>query len=91
MGYPAENAIRPLAVGRKNYLFAGNETGGQNLAILLSLATCCHDNGINFREWLDDVCRRLGTTKAAEIDTLLPHQWKPCQVASATECQTTNA
>lgn len=72
---PAENAIRSIAVGRKNWLFAGNENGGQNLAILFSLAATCKANGIPFRKWLEDVLPRLSSTPAGKVDSLLPHLW----------------
>ncbi len=74
---PAENAIRPIALGRKNYLFAGSEAGGQNLAILLSLTASCKQNNINPQSYLDDVLTRIHTTSAKDIDSLLPHLWHP--------------
>ena len=74
---PAENAIRPIALGRKNWLFAGSEPGGQHLAVMQSMAATCKANNINFRAWMEDVLIRISTTTAAEIDTLLPHLWKP--------------
>ena len=77
LGYPAENAIRPIALGRKNYLFAGSEAGGQNLAILLSLVVSCKQNNINPQAYLEDVLTRIHTTPAKSIDTLLPHLWQP--------------
>jgi len=73
---PAENAIRPIAVGRKNWLFVGGEGGGQRFAILRSFATTYEANGINFRSWLEDVLPRLGSTPAKDVDSLLPHLWK---------------
>jgi transposase len=74
---PAENAIRPIALGRKNYLFAGSEAGGQNLAMLLSLTASCKQNNINPQAYLEDILTRIHTTPAKDIDTLLPHLWKP--------------
>ncbi len=74
---PAENAIRPIALGRKNYLFAGSEAGGQNLAILLSLVVSCKQNKINPQAYLEDVLTRIHTTPAKLIDSLLPHLWQP--------------
>ncbi len=73
---PAENVIRPIALGRKNWLFAGSEPGGQHLAIMQSMAATCKANNINFRAWMEDVLVRISTTPAAEIDSLLPHLWK---------------
>ena len=74
---PMENMIRPIALGRKNWLFAGSEGGGKHLAILQSFAATCKANKVNFRTWLEDILLRLGTTPAADIDTLLPHLWQP--------------
>jgi hypothetical protein len=74
---PAENVIRPIALGRKNWLFAGSEPGGQHLAIMQSMAATCKANSVNFRAWMEDVLVRISTTPAAEIDSLLPHLWKP--------------
>jgi transposase len=76
---PMENMIRPIALGRKNWLFAGSEGGGQHLAILQSFAATCKANQVNFRAWLEDVLLRLSTTPAADIDTLLPHLWQPAR------------
>lgn len=74
---PMENMIRPIALGRKNWLFAGSEGGGRHLAILQSFAATCKVNKVNFRTWLEDVLLRLGSTPATDIDTLLPHLWQP--------------
>ncbi len=72
---PAENVIRPLALGRKNWLFAGNEAGGKHLAMLAGLAATCHKNNVNFRRWLEHILVKLSITPASEIDSLLPHRW----------------
>ncbi len=72
---PAENSIRPIALGRKNYLFAGNEEGGRRLAILLSLAATCKANKINVQQYFEDVLQKIHTTPANQIETLLPHLW----------------
>ena len=55
-----------------NCLFAGNEAGGQRLAILYSFAATCKANGICFRKWLEDVLPRLNATPAEQIDSLIP-------------------
>lgn len=72
---PAENAIRPLALGRKNWLFAGSEAGGKSLAILASFAATCKKNNVNFRAWIENVLCRLNSTPAEDADFLLPHLW----------------
>ena len=76
---PAENAIRPWALGRKNWLFVGNERGGEKSAIIASLVATCKDNQVDFKAWLEDVLTRLGTTRHDDIDSLLPHNWTPAR------------
>ena len=68
-----ENAIRPLALGRKNFLFAGNHDAAIRAAIVYSLFSCCKAAGIDTRSWLEDVLRRIPTEKNPE--TLLPGRW----------------
>lgn len=72
-----ENAIRPVALGRANYLFVASERGGKAAAVLYSLIQSAVANGINPYAYLRDVLTRLPTTKAKDIDSLLPHLWKP--------------
>lgn len=71
----AERAVRPLALGRKNWLFVGNEEGGQAAATLFSLVQTCRGLGINPREYLEDVMRRLMSHPMNALDTLLPDRW----------------
>ena len=75
--YPAEIQMRRIAIGRRNWLFTGSETGGQNLAILFSFAATCKANAVNYRQWLEDVLIRINTTPISQIDSLLPQNWKP--------------
>ena len=70
-----ENAIRPLALGRKNYLFAGNHDAAVRAAIVYSLFSCCKAAGIDIRTWLEDILRRLPSEK--DMDRLLPSNWQP--------------
>lgn len=72
----AERAARPLAIGRKNWLFVGNEDGGEAAAILLSLVQTCRAVGVNPREYLEDVMRRLMSHNSQKVDELLPNVWK---------------
>jgi hypothetical protein len=74
---PIENAIRPVALGRKNWLFAGSETAGKRAAAIMSLLATVKANGHEPQAWLTDVLTRLPTTLDRDIDTLLPHSWKP--------------
>lgn len=69
---PIERAIRPVAIGRKNWLFAGSETAGQRAAAIMSLIATARANGIEPHAWLTDVLTRLPTTKNRDIDSLLP-------------------
>ena len=68
-----ENAIRPLALGRKNFLFAGNHDAAVRTAIVYSLFSCCKAAGIDTRSWLEDVLRRIPTEKNPEM--ILPGHW----------------
>lgn len=69
---PIENAIRPIAIGRKNWLFAGSETAGKRAAAIMSLIATAKANGIEPHAWLTDVLTRLATTKDRDIASLLP-------------------
>ena len=69
---PIENAIRPIAIGRKNWLFAGSETAGKRAAAIMSLIATAKANGIEPHAWLTDVLTRLPTTKDRDIESLLP-------------------
>lgn len=71
----AERAIRPLAIGRKNWLFFGSADGGDAAAILLSLVQTCRGLEINTREYLEDIFRRLMGHSAQRLEELLPDQW----------------
>lgn len=71
----AERAIRPLAIGRKNWLFFGSKDGGEAGAILLSLVQTCRGLGINPREYLEDVFRRIMGYNSQKLEELLPDRW----------------
>lgn len=73
----AERALRVVAVGRKNWLFAGSERGGRAAGIFYTLIESAKANGHNPRVYLEDVLRRLPTTLDKHLDTLLPHRWTP--------------
>ncbi len=70
-----ENAIRPLALGRKNYLFVGSDEGGQRAAMMYSFFASCKIHNLNPLEWLTDVLRRIANHPINQIDELLPHKW----------------
>jgi transposase len=71
-----ENLIRPIAVGRRNYLFAGSHEGAQRAAMFYSFFACCKLNGVAPGEWLADVMRRLPAHPINRIGELLPHRWQ---------------
>lgn len=71
----AERAVRPLAIGRKNWLFLGSEEGGEAAAIILSLVQTCRALNVNPREYLEDVMRRLMSHSNQKISELLPDNW----------------
>jgi hypothetical protein len=71
----AERAVRPLAIGRKNWLFVGSEEGGEAAAIILSLVQSCRGMGVNPREYLEDIMRRLMSHPANKLIELLPANW----------------
>jgi len=73
-----ENAIRPLAIGRKNYLFCGNSDAAIRAAMVYSLLGSCKAAGINPAEWLEDVLSKIYsyTKENRNLEELLPHSWK---------------
>ncbi|MFB9066899.1 IS66 family transposase [Pseudofulvimonas gallinarii] len=68
----AENAIRPIALGRKNWLFAGSEQAGRRAAAIMSLLATAKANGIEPHAWLENTLTHLPTTLNRDIDSLLP-------------------
>ncbi len=76
---PVERSIRPVAVGRKNFLFAGSHLGAQRLAKIYSLIGTCKMNGVDPWVWLEDVITRMNNHPINKIHELLPHNWKKNQ------------
>ena len=72
-----ENQIRPIAIGRNNWLFAGSLRAGQRAAAVMSLIQSARMNGHDPYAYLNDVLTRLPTHKANQIEELLPHRWQP--------------
>ena len=76
----AENAIRPLTLSRKNFLFCGNHEAAENTAVICSLLATCKAQEVNPREWLNDVIARLPyyqeKDSGKDIRELLPDVWK---------------
>lgn len=72
-----ENTIRPIALGRKNYLFAGSHAAAQHSAIIYSLLGSCQLNGVNPQQWLEDVLSKLNDPDyEGKFSDLLPNRWK---------------
>jgi hypothetical protein len=71
----AERAIRPLTIGRKNWLFVGSEDGGRATATVMSLVQTCRNLDINPQDYLEDILRRIMSHPAKQIHELLPDQW----------------
>jgi transposase len=76
----AENGVRPLALGRKNYLFCGNHEAAGRTAIIYSLLGTCKINNVNPIQWLTDVFNRIQDCKINDLDKLLPEEWRLSQL-----------
>lgn len=72
-----ENRIRPIAIGRSNWLFAGSLRAGKRAAPIMSLIHSAKLNGLDPYAYIRDVLERLPTQPASRIEELLPHRWKP--------------
>ena len=72
----AERALRGVAIGRKSWLFAGSDRGGERAAAMYSLIVTAKLNNVDPRAWLADVLRRISDHPAARLDELLPWNWK---------------
>jgi transposase len=73
---PAERALRPLCVGRGNWLFAGSERGGHAAAILYSLIASAKRHGLDPFAYLRDLLARIPTHPQRDIEQLFPNNWK---------------
>lgn len=74
---PIENSIRPAALGRRNWMFAGSHNGAQRSAMMYSFFGVCKLHGVNPEAWLTDVLNRLPDHSILKLDELLPNNWKP--------------
>ena len=75
----AERAIKPIVIGRKNYLFMGGPKGGEAAAIMYTLVETCKRNKVDPYHYLADVLERLPTHPNKKINELLPYNWQPSQ------------
>ena len=74
-----ENAIRPIALGRKNWLFCGNDDAAENAAIMYSMLGCCKAHEVNFRDWLVYFLNNIhmyDNDYSKDLAELLPHNFK---------------
>jgi transposase len=73
----AERALRGIALGRKSWLFAGSDRGGQRAAAMYSLIVTCKMNRVDPQAWLTDVLSRIAAHPAHRLDEFLPWNWTP--------------
>ena len=78
----AERALRGVAIGRRNWTFAGSDEGGRRAAAVYSLIQSCKLNDVDPQAWLAFVLAKLPDHPAKKIDELLPWNWKAAQVAA---------
>src|SRR5205085_8245500 len=72
----AERALRGIALGRRSWLFAGSDRGGERAAAMYTLIVTAKLNGIDPQAWLADVLRRIADYPVSRLDQLLPWHWK---------------
>jgi transposase len=80
---PAERALRCVAIGRKNYLFAGSDAGGRRAAAIYSLIESAKLNALNPQHYIADVLARIADHPARRIAELLPWNWQPLDATRA--------
>ena len=73
----SENALRRVAVGRKNWLFAGSDNGGRTAATLFSMIATCERHQVEPMTYLRDVLTRIAAMPISQLGTLLPDRWQP--------------
>src|SRR4029450_1174256 len=73
----AERALRGVAIGRRNWTFAGSDSGGRRAAAIYTLVATAKLTDVDPRAWLADVLARIADHPANRIDELLPWNWKP--------------
>jgi hypothetical protein len=79
----AERQLRGVALGRKAWMFAGSDRGGERAAAMYSLIATAKLNGVDPRAWLADVLARIADHPASRLHELLPWHWKAAQAAPA--------
>jgi hypothetical protein len=71
-----ERSIRPMVIGKKNYLFAGSHEGAERAAAYYSFFITCRLNGVNPKQWIEDVFNKIEHTKPSQYHTLFPQNWR---------------
>jgi len=79
----AERALRGIALGRKAWLFAGSDRGGERAALMYTLIQTARLNDVDPQAWLADVLARINEHKVRDLDQLLPWNWTPTPVSLA--------
>lgn len=79
---PAENALRRVALGRKNWLFCGSDTGGHTAAVLFSLIATCQRHKVEPFAYLRDVLTRIAATPISQLDQFLPDRWQAARLTT---------
>ncbi len=74
---PAERALRPIGAGRRNWLFAGADTGAETLAPAMTIIETVKMNGLAPQAYLADILTRIHDHKINRLDELLPWNWAP--------------
>jgi hypothetical protein len=78
----AERALRAVALGRKAWLFAGSDRGGERAALVYSLLTTCKLNDVDPLAWLTDVLARIAEHPMHRLKELMPWNWKLLQTTA---------
>jgi hypothetical protein len=73
----AERALRGIALGRKSWLFAGSDRGGQRAAVMYSLIVSAKMNDVDPQAWLAHVLANIADTPVTRLSELLPWNWRP--------------
>jgi hypothetical protein len=72
---PVERSIRPMVIGRKNYLFAGSDESAERAACFYSFFITCRLHGVNPKAWIEDVFEKIENMKPSQYHTLFPQNW----------------
>ena len=81
--HPAERQLRRVAIGRKNWMFAGSDAGGERAAVIYSFVATCKIHDVDPFEYLRDVLQRIPTCPSEDLAALLPVNWKAARTQAA--------